>query len=143
MPTLPRTYNFEIFSIANPRNPRLVGSCGLPNAPWDLCLCDTLAYVANSDLIADRQCGKTRRHPIVVGSINNGDAFGIAVQDTIALSAAISNCSPSVSPTRPSPYVISSLPLPGEACYGTSRLDGHLAFVGIAAAHVPEQAARD
>jgi hypothetical protein len=118
---------FQIFSVANPQNPRLVGSCGLVNAPWDLCLVDTLAYV--TCLPTQIVNIKDPAHPVVVGTINNGDAYGIGVRDTIALVGGLFKLD-AVSVANPAhPYVISSFPLPGEACYGIT-FDGSLAYVG-------------
>ncbi len=120
-------YKLEVFSIANPQNPRLVGSCGLVNASWDLCLADTLAYVTS--LPTQVVNVKDPANPVVVGSINDGAAYGIGVQDTIALVGG-ENKLDAVSVANPAqPYVISSFPLPGEYCYGIA-LDVSLAYVG-------------
>jgi hypothetical protein len=120
-------YWFLVYSIANPRNPRLVGSCGLPNASTDLCIADTIAYVAS--LPTQVVNIKDPVHPAVVGVINNGVAWGIRVQDTIALVGGDFKLD-AVSVANPAePRVISSFPLPGEACYGIA-LDGSLAYVG-------------
>jgi hypothetical protein len=119
-----------VISIANPRNPRLVGSCPLVNSPWDLCLVDTLAYV--TCLPTQIVNIKDPAHPVVVGSINNGDAYGICIQDTIALVGGSTKLD-AVSVANPAaPYVISSFPLPGEICYGVA-IDGTLAYIGTAA----------
>ncbi len=120
-------YKLEVFSVANPQNPRLVGSCQLVNSPWDLCLVDTLAYVTclPTQIVNVRDPA----HPVVVGSFSDGDAYGICIQDTIAFVGgrfkldAVSVANPDM------PYVISSFPLSGEACYGIA-LDGSLAYVG-------------
>jgi hypothetical protein len=119
--------HFEIFSIANPQNPRLVGSCVLPNSPWAVCLVDTLAYVTT--LPTKIVNIKDPANPVVIGSINDGGAYGIGVQDTMALVGG-ENKLDAVSVANPAqPHVISSFPLPGEYCYGIA-LDGSLAYVG-------------
>jgi hypothetical protein len=78
---LPEDYKLEIFSIANPRDPRLVGSCGLSNSGANLWLVDTLAYVASwpAEIVNVRDPSK----PVVIGSIN-ASAAGICVRDTFA-----------------------------------------------------------
>jgi hypothetical protein len=70
-----------VFSIANPRNPRLVGSCGLPNASGDVWLVDTLAYVTSlpTQIIDVRNPA----HPTPVGSIAQSP-LGMCVSDTFA-----------------------------------------------------------
>jgi hypothetical protein len=129
-------YWFLVYSIANPRNPRLVGSCGLPNASWDLCLVDTLAYVTS--LPTQVINVKDPALPVVVGIINNGGAYGIRVQDTIALVGGSTKLD-AVSIANPaSPYVISSFPLPLETCTSIA-IDGTLAYIGTAATPYPSR----
>jgi len=119
--------HFEIFSIANPLNPRLVGSCWFPQASTDVCVVDTIAYVTS---LPTRVINvKDPAHPDTVGIINDGAAYGISVQDTIAFVGGSSKLD-AVGVANPAhPYVISSFPLPGEDCYGIA-LDGSLAYVG-------------
>jgi hypothetical protein len=75
---------FFIFNISNPRLPRLVGRCNLPNAAGCVFLKDTLAYVGSlpSQIINI----KDPANPIIIGSINDGP-YGISVKDTFAFLA--------------------------------------------------------
>jgi hypothetical protein len=75
----------EIFSIANPRAPRLVGSCGLASAVSGLCISGGMAYIAGSSVFIVNITDPV--HPSMEGEYNC-DAVGVSVVDTILYVAA-------------------------------------------------------
>ena len=78
----------EIFSIANPRNPRLVGSCALPNISTDLWVRDTLVFVSPEVRIINVV---DPAHPVLVSYISGFIDCAIAVRDTLAYLACAGN----------------------------------------------------
>jgi hypothetical protein len=133
---LAEDYQLEIFSIANPRNPRLVGSCGLPNSTWGMCLKDSLAFVANLTSLQIVSVANPGL-PVVIGVSPVDGVLGVAVSDTIAYAAGYSGLT-SVSVANPvAPYVISNLSFQ-ETCVDVT-LNGTLAFVGTANSPYPSR----
>ena len=89
-------------------NPRLVGSCGLPNSTWGMCLKDSLAFVANLTSLQIVNVANPAL-PVVIGVSPVDGVLGVAVSDTIAYAAGYSGLT-SVSVANPAgPYVISNL----------------------------------
>jgi hypothetical protein len=75
----------EIFSIANPRSPRLVGSLGLTSGVSGLCVSGGMAYIAGSSVFIVNITDPV--HPSMEGQYNC-DAVGVSVVDTILYVAA-------------------------------------------------------
>jgi len=116
-----------IFSIANPRNPRLVGSCGLRDASFGLAVRDSLAYVANGNYLAIVNVADPA-NPDTIGSLRPpGGALDVALKDTFAFVA--SGCVNTVSIANPvAPYLVATCSIPQRAkCIA---LDGNLLYVG-------------
>ena len=74
-------YRFEVFNVANPRQPVWRGRCNLQEASSDVVVRDSLAYVTSlpSAIINVRNPSQ----PVVIGTISSS-AYGIAVYDTFA-----------------------------------------------------------
>jgi hypothetical protein len=72
---------FQVVNVARPRQPAVVGTCGLPGNSGGMCVAETLGYIANSGIkvvsLADPSS------PNVIGSIPVS-ASGVAVRDTFA-----------------------------------------------------------
>jgi hypothetical protein len=108
-------YRFFIFNISHPRQPRLVGSCNLPENTEGLFLKDTFAYVA-SNYSGLRILNIANPYsPLEIGALTTATpATGIYVKDTIAYIAVLQNGLKTASVANPSaPYEIGSTP--GEA----------------------------
>jgi hypothetical protein len=77
---------FQVFNVARPREPVLVGSCVIQGTGVDLLLVDTLAYVSSlpTQIISVRDPAS----PVVVGTIPTY-GNGIAIRDSIAFAPAL------------------------------------------------------
>lgn len=77
-------YRFQIYNVARPRQPRLVGSCNLPNAAGCIFLKDSLAFVGSlpSPIININNPS----NPTIIGNVPEGP-YGICVKDTFAFLA--------------------------------------------------------
>jgi hypothetical protein len=80
-----KDYKFEVYNIAQPRNPRLVGSLGLASAVSGLCVSGGMAYIAGSSVFIVNITDPA--HPSMEG-MYNCDAVGVDVVDTILYVAA-------------------------------------------------------
>jgi hypothetical protein len=95
----------RVVNVARPREPELVGSCGLPGASYGIALQDSLAYVTTYPFAIVNVADPTQ--PGIVASIWKG-AFGVAVLDTLVYVAGGDLYTYSVA--KPSqPYLVDSL----------------------------------
>jgi hypothetical protein len=104
------SYDFNVINVARPREPVVVGTCGLPYMTYDLGLQGTLAYVPNGISLQVVDVA-TPDSPHVIGSWN-GIAFGLDVRDTIlyVVGQQVLN---TISVANPAAlYLLDSLPLP-------------------------------
>jgi hypothetical protein len=130
-------YRLEIFSIANPRVPRLVGSLGFTEGPVSLCLKDSIAYLtcgySGLKLVNIRDPAR----PVVIGACGGTmNATGVAVQDTVAYVASFQHGLQTVSVADPrNPCLIATLPIPGEYSYDVA-VSGNRAYVGAFELHL-------
>ena len=72
-------YQFQVFNVARPREPVLVGICGLQENAYGLCVIDSLAYVASYPFAVINVSQPS--NPGVVGNIWRG-AWNGTVRDT-------------------------------------------------------------
>jgi len=72
-------YRFQIFNVARPREPKLVGSCALQEDAYGLCLFDSIAYAASYPFAIINVSQPS--NPVVVGNIWRG-AWNGTVRDT-------------------------------------------------------------
>lgn len=103
---------FEIFNIANPRRPYLVGRCNLPDDAYGMDLKDTFAYIANQYAGLQIINVKNPSNPYIVGSFSMpGWTNGVFVKDTIAYIASLDIGLRIVNVKNPrSPFEISYFP---------------------------------
>ena len=70
---------FQVVNVARPREPAVVGTCGLQFDTYGICLDDTLAYVASYPFAVVNV--RDPASPVVVGTITRGACNG-SVRDT-------------------------------------------------------------
>jgi hypothetical protein len=75
---------FSVVNVARPREPRLVGSCVLPDESGGMALCDTLALVPNAPTQVVNIANPAQ--PVVIAEIDRY-AWNVAVKDTLAFFA--------------------------------------------------------
>jgi hypothetical protein len=119
-------YQFQVVSVARPRSPMVLGSCGLPEMTrgYGMDVRDTLAFIANG--LVGLQIVDVARpdSPAIVGTLAppNG-ACDVAVRDTFAYVVSGNLYVASVA-NPASPYLIDSVVLPnfGAALAGCDSL---------------------
>ncbi len=118
---------FQVFNVARPREPVLVGSCVVPDYAWNMDLEGDLAGVAHTislQLVDVAQPDSPR----VVGSWP-GDVSGVDIVDTIAYVTAPYTGYVSLSIANPAaPYVLDSVY--AEKWWNDIVVDDSLAFAG-------------
>jgi hypothetical protein len=120
-------YRFEVFSVADPRQPVWRGRCNLQEASSDVVVRDSLAYVAclPSAVINVRNPSQ----PAVIGTISSS-AYGIAVYDTFAYLAVNYGGLKVWSIADPrSPFRIDSVAYP--RCYEVEVAESLLLYGGL------------
>jgi hypothetical protein len=79
-------YQFQVVNVARPRQPVVVGTCGLGDYSYGMCLRDSLAYVSTYPLAIISVANPSQ--PETVGSIPRG-TWSVFVKDTLAYLAAV------------------------------------------------------
>ncbi len=114
-------YKFEVFSVANPRQPVWVGRCGLSGGVGGLFVKDTLAYVA-PDIQIINVAQPSQPVPVSTTSCNCWD---VAVRDTFAYIAHARESLKVYTVANPySPSRLASVWVPGQA-YAVTLSDSY------------------
>jgi hypothetical protein len=102
-------YYFEIYNVANPRQPRLVGSCNSLDVAGGLCISGNFAYVMGSGwTIIDIS---NPNSPNQIATFNQPRGGGVAIKDTFAYFANVYDSLNVWSIANPlNPYQITSVP---------------------------------
>lgn len=117
-------YKFEVYNIAQPRQPVRIGRCDLYDVARGLCIKDTLAYVVPRLYIVSIADPTAPR----VLSSSNTNSRGVKVIDTFAYCAAASNLEVWSVVNPMCPRMITCVPLTGIGC--DVDVIGRYAYVG-------------